>query len=66
MYSILETHDSGKKCVVIVLTNWCEDDLYYWPGHKYKTFLLKKVLRNEKWASFKFTKMLSTGIGKQL
>lgn len=65
MYSVLETMDEGRKCVLIVLTSWLEDDRYYWPpGHKHKHYLLKKVLKNEKWPSFEFIQILSTGIGE--
>ncbi len=63
MYSILETKVRDKLCVVIVLTEWLEDEHYYWPGNNYNRCLLKQINHSADWNKYKFEKILRTGIG---
>lgn len=67
MYTLLETIEKGKKCILLILSNWCDEDFYYWPGNKkYHKFLTRQVTRNESWTKLEYHRVLRTKIGKIL
>lgn len=65
MYSLLETIEKGKECILLVLSNWCDDGFYYWPGNnKYHKFVTRQVNRSETWDKLEYNRILRKGISK--